>query len=207
MVRIVKKPAVRRQEIVAAARQLFLENGYENTSVQDVLTHLGIAKGTLYHYFQSKEELLEAVIQIAVAEAVEQLQRSIQTLPGSALEKIRLLAGTGYVNVENGEEFLKHLHQPGNMGMHTRILATSLLQQAPLFADLIRQGCAEGIFQTEHPLECAEFILAAIQLLTDPGVHSWTPAEMACGRQALPSIIEAQLKAPAGSFQILATDP
>ena len=54
MVRIVKKPEERRQEIVSASRSLFLAQGYERTTMQDVMLKLRIAKGTTYHYFSPK---------------------------------------------------------------------------------------------------------------------------------------------------------
>jgi len=203
MVRIVKKPAVRRQEIVEAALHLFQTQGYERTAVQDVMGHLGIAKGTIYHYFDSKEALLEAVIARVVDEDVERLQALMTTLSGNALDKIRILIAAGNAATKNQADLLGQLHRPANTGMHTRILAASLNRQAPLFAALIQQGRDEGLFQTEAPLECAEFILAAVQFLTDAGIHAWTKEDLARRRQALPALIEAVLKAPAGSFQFL----
>lgn len=203
MVRTVKKPAVRRQEIVDAALQLFQTKGYERASVRDVMERLGIAKGTIYHYFQSKEALLEAVIETSVDEDVDRLQVLMTKLDGNALERIRALVAAGNAATNHQADLLKQLHQPANTGMHTRILAASLIKQAPLFAALIQQGRHEGLFQTDAPLECAEFILAAVQFLTDAGIHAWTDADLARRRRALPALIEAVLKAPAGSFQFL----
>jgi AcrR family transcriptional regulator len=207
MVRIVKKPAERKQDIIAAARLLFEQNGYDQVSMQAVMDHLGIAKGTIYHYFQSKEELFEAVTQAIVSEEVEQLEQFLQTLTGSALEKIQALVSAGNARTRTQGALLHQLHQPANQGIHTRIAAISLVQQARLFETLIRQGCEEGVFNTPHPRECAEFILAATQFLTDPGFYPWSPAELARRRQALPALIEKQLNAPSGSFQFLAGTP
>jgi AcrR family transcriptional regulator len=58
MVRTVKKPDVRKAEILKAARHLFQTKDYESTTMQDVINALGIAKGTIYYYFKSKEDLL-----------------------------------------------------------------------------------------------------------------------------------------------------
>lgn len=202
MVRIVKKAEERRSEIVQAARQLFRAKGYEQTTTQDVMDHLGIAKGTIYHYFKSKEELLEAVIENIVDEGVQQQRTLMQGIQGNALEKLRALVTAGNMGANN-DEILEHLHQPGNMGMHIRLLAATLIKQVPLYEELIRQGCAEGIFQTDYPLECAEFILSAIQFLTDQGVYPWTQAELIRRAQAFPRLIEVQLNAAPGSFQFM----
>jgi AcrR family transcriptional regulator len=202
MTRIVKKAADRRLEIVETARQLFQENEYEKTTIQDVMDQLGIAKGTIYHYFQSKEQLLEAVIEKIVNDDIERKQELIKDLKGNAIENIRSLLETNTLAADNNE-ILEQLHQPGNVGMHTRLLAVTLLKQAPLYAELIRQGCAEGLFQTDYPLECAEFILTATQFLSDMGIYPWTQAELIRRLQAFPRLIEAQLKASHGSFQFM----
>jgi AcrR family transcriptional regulator len=202
MVRVVKKATERKSEIVQAARHLFQTKGYDKTTMQDVMDHLGIAKGTIYHYFKSKEELLEAIVENIVAENTEQMQILMNEINGNALEKVRMLIGASNM-AANNDEILEHLHQPGNTGMHIRLLAATLVKQAPVYATLIRQGCEEGIFQTDTPLECAEFILSAIQFLTDTGVYPWTQEQLMRRALAFPGLIEAQLKAAPGSFQFM----
>jgi AcrR family transcriptional regulator len=202
MVRIVKKAEERRSEILKTARHLFQTKEYDKTTMQDVMDLLGIAKGTIYHYFKSKEELLEAVIENIVDENIERMQLAIREMNGNALEKIRILIRLGSV-AANNSEVLGHLHQPGNTGMHTRLLSVALIKQAPLYGELIRQGCVEGTFQTDFPLECAEFILSAIQFLTDTGIYPWTQDDLVRRARAFPGLIEAQLKAEPGSFQFM----
>jgi hypothetical protein len=75
---------------------------------------------------------------------------------------------------------------------------------APLYASVIQQGCEEGIFQTEYPLECAEFLLSGVQFLTDIGMHPWSEADLIRRVIAFPTIVETQLQAPRGSFSFLA---
>jgi AcrR family transcriptional regulator len=202
MVRTVKKAEVRRQEILEAVKHLFQTKGFDETSMQDVMDHLEIAKGTIYHYFKSKEELLEAVVEYIVDEDIQQKRALMEKTSGTALERFRVLVQMGSM-AEQNDEVLGHLHKSGNMGMHIRLLAATLTKEAELYAELIRQGCEEGIFQTDAPLECAEFILSAVQFLTDVGVYPWTMEQLLRRAMAFPRLIEAQLKAPAGSFQFL----
>lgn len=61
--RVVKEAAVRRNEILDAAEQLFVTKGFDGTSTNDILEKVGIARGTLYYHFKSKEEILDAMIQ------------------------------------------------------------------------------------------------------------------------------------------------
>ena len=60
--RISKEHDVRRNEILDKAAGLFEERGYNNTTVNDILREVNIAKGTFYYYFKSKEEVLDAII-------------------------------------------------------------------------------------------------------------------------------------------------
>jgi hypothetical protein len=101
------------------------------------------------------------------------------------------------------KDLFDRLHKPGNEALHTRLLAATLLKLAPLYAELIRQGCEEGIFHTDAPLECAEFVLSAVQFLTDTGIYPWTEAELRRRIRAFPGLLEKMLQAPSGSFSFL----
>ncbi|MBI4652434.1 TetR/AcrR family transcriptional regulator [Candidatus Desantisbacteria bacterium] len=202
MTRIVKKPDKRRQEIIAAAREIFQKKDYKSTTMQDIMDTLGIAKGTIYHYFKSKEDLLEAIISNTVDQYIAKLKKVLDETEGSGLDKMRALIISGNVEQQH-KEILEHLHHPSNIGLHTRQLAVTLLRLAPLHATAIQQGCEEGIFKTEHPLESAEFLLAGIQFLTDTGFYPWRNEDLMRRAMAIPSLIEAQLNAPKGSFNFL----
>jgi len=206
MARIVKKPEERRKEIIDAARDFFRERGTENVTMQDLMDKLGIAKGTIYHYFASKEALLEAVVE----DLVDAEYRRKATLLSSercsglgALDKLRLLLTDTSMSEEN-ERILESLHHPENAQMHARELGQYLVKLAPLYAEVVSQGCGEGVLSTEYPLEAAEFILAAAQFLTDLGFYPWTSADVLRRIKAFPGLLEAQLRAPKGSFDFLA---
>ena len=123
MPRIVKKPTERRAEIIKTARELFLTRDYEKTTMQDFMDHLGIAKGTIYHYFKSKEELLEAVVEDIVNEHVEKMQILMRETKGNALQKIQVIVEAG--NKVANPSLLEKLHERGNEAMHTRLLVAT----------------------------------------------------------------------------------
>lgn len=205
MVRVVKKPEERKSEIIDVACQLFLSKGYDSTTMKDVMRHLGIAKGTIYHYFSSKEELLEAVIDSVAEGEMMRLKELLDNIEGTALDRLEhlILSGSNQDADDEHKELLDHLHQTSNAGMHIRLLAKVVTKQAPLYAELFRLGCKEGIFITDHPLECAEFLLSGIQFLTDMGIYPWTEDQIERRWIAFPKLIESQLGAPAGSFSFL----
>src|SRR5260221_161474 len=89
MARVVKAHAVRRNEILDVARRLVDTKGYEQMTIQDILDDLRISKGAFYHYFDSKQALLEAMIE-RMGEGVEQLVLAMVHDPAlPALKKLQ----------------------------------------------------------------------------------------------------------------------
>jgi AcrR family transcriptional regulator len=199
---LMTKSTNRKNEILKVARKLFLTRDYDKTTLVDIMDVLEIAKGTIYHYFESKEALFEAVIEDIVEENIKYMSTLVKNVPKNALEKIQLLITAGNISQEN-EKIIQQLHKPANEALHSRLLAATLMKQAPLYAEIIQQGCDEGIFKTETPLECAEFILSAIQFLTDMGIYPWAQEDLKRRVQAFPQLIEKLLQAPHGSFQFI----
>lgn len=201
MPRVVKKPFERKAEIIDAAHDLFQAKGYEKVTMQDVMNRLGIAKGTIYHYFRSKDELLEAVIEKTSEKLIAKMRTAVKQSKGNALEKMKALVKAG--RLEADSYVFDALHKKGNEALHTRLLVATLMRQAPIYAELIEQGCREGLFQTATPLECAELMLSGIQFLTDQGIHPWTEKTLQRRVLAFPKLIEQLLNAPEGSFSFL----
>ncbi|MEV6683595.1 helix-turn-helix domain-containing protein [Streptomyces erythrochromogenes] len=192
----------RRAEIVAAARRLFESRGYDDVTMNEVVADLAVAKGTVYHYFRSKEELLEAVVTDIVKQATERMRQVVEAADGGPVERLAALVSAGRVAGEN-EQVLHHLHRSQNAGMHTRLLAVAIELQAPLYAEVLREGTEAGAFQVDHPLEAAEFLLSGIQFLTDEGVAPWSPETLTRRARALPALAEQLLGAPEGSLAFL----
>jgi len=62
MIKIIMEHDERIKDIIKKAEKLFAKKGYDNTSVADIIEKVGIAKGTFYHYFKSKDELLDTIV-------------------------------------------------------------------------------------------------------------------------------------------------
>ncbi|GAB6097376.1 TetR/AcrR family transcriptional regulator [Desulfatiferula olefinivorans] len=205
MPRIVKKAEDRKKEIVKAARQLFLEKGQKNLTMQGLMTELNIAKGTIYHHFSSKEEILEAIVEDLVDEELEKKQAllsSPQVRGLDALEKLKRLV-TDDTLAEDNEAILEALHHHENAHMHAKQLGRYLIKLAPVFASVIEEGCKQGLFSTPCPLECAELMLAGVQFLTDQGFYPWEASDLERRMNAFPSLLESLLNAPCGAFDFL----
>jgi AcrR family transcriptional regulator len=205
MVRVVKKADERKKEIIKAARKLFSKRDYESTTMQAIIDELEIAKGTIYHHFGSKKELLEAVVEDLVDEHIRKKKRLLNSSEFrelSPLEKLRQFSTFDRL-VEDNRKILEELHSPGNIILHARQTGRYLTMLAPFYARVIQEGCDQGLFRTDHPLECAELLLAGIQFITDAGFYPWTEEQLSRRMKAIPSLVEAQLGAPEGSFNFL----
>ena len=84
------EPAVRRR-LVAAATRLFAEKGYENASVQEIVAAAGVTKGSMYHYFQAKDDLLYEIYHRVLAMQLDRLVR-LADGPGTAVDRLRAVA-------------------------------------------------------------------------------------------------------------------
>jgi len=84
-----RRKDARPSELTAAALELFVEKGFAATRLEDVATRAGVSKGTLYLYFDSKEELFKAVIQSAVIPAVVAGEQLVERFEGTASDLVR----------------------------------------------------------------------------------------------------------------------
>ncbi|MDP8203693.1 MAG: TetR/AcrR family transcriptional regulator [Candidatus Tenebribacter mawsonii] len=102
MARIVKKAAERRSEILQKAQELFYKYGYTKTSVNMVIEALGISKGAFYHYFKSKEEMLDCLSDRLMQSIISKIESAINSTNLNAIEKLNIMyKESGNYKVEN----------------------------------------------------------------------------------------------------------
>ncbi|MCB1069589.1 MAG: TetR/AcrR family transcriptional regulator [Verrucomicrobia bacterium] len=205
MSRIVKKPEERRREILNAAREMFRTLDYDHSTMNHLMDKLGVAKGTIYHYFRSKEDLLEAVVADMIEHDLAHKQalmekREFKVM--NAIDQFRTLLAANTLAQDN-DGVLDALHRPGNTVLHAQQLGQYLNRLCPLFAQVIQKGVADGDFTCPCPLEAAELLLGGIQFLTDVGFFPWNEKDIARRQAAIPVLVESQLGAPKGSFSFL----
>jgi AcrR family transcriptional regulator len=203
MTRIVKKPEERKTEILDAAEKLFHTKGYEATTISDIIAKAGIARGTVYYYFKSKDEIMDAVIERSIVNQIESLMPIVNKQNLDAVAKIKqIITENSKMNLAN-QDMLDYLHQPQNVTMHQKSLVQGVRKSAPVIAQIIQQGVDEGQFKTEYPLELAEIILVGISFLFDPSIFPRSRAEYLTRMRALADVFETTLRADQGSFDFL----
>ncbi|WP_300957724.1 TetR/AcrR family transcriptional regulator, partial [Faecalibaculum rodentium] len=149
----------RRSEILDAAEKLFGTKGYDATSTGDILRELGIARGTLYYHFKSKEDILDAMIdrltQALAARAAGVLDR--KDIP--VLQRLTLMMQSLQVNNALGHEIMSQVHKPQNALMHQKMQERMLTAVVPLVTSLLQEAREEGLCQTRYPEEVTEMTL------------------------------------------------
>lgn len=157
--RTVKPAEERRSEILDVAEQLFATKGFDNTSTNDIINAIGIARGTLYHHFKSKEDILDAVIN-RITEALMRQAEAIAVDKSIPLLE-RLTKTIMSLNVESqiGDEVKLQVHKPQNALLHQKMHRQLIDGVVPIVAALIDEGCRDGIFNTPYPTEAVEMVM------------------------------------------------
>lgn len=189
----------KRDLILDTMQELLMEQKGASCSVRDIAERAGIAKGGLYYYFKSKEEVFDALVERTYQKIIEDCQNIIPMQGVNAAEKLKLL----YVQYRSSivsSELDSYLHTPQNAWIHQKSLASILTNLSVIIAQIIEQGNEEGIFHCEYPLELSEMLLSAFCFLLDPGIFQWTPEQMKRKLMMLTSVLEKGLGLPANSI-------
>jgi AcrR family transcriptional regulator len=151
--------AARRREILDAALQLMHDKGYEQMTIQDVLTQLQMSKGALYHYFDSKKALLDGIVESMGESGSAALGAVVENPDLGAIEKLHAYfqMSTAWKS-EHATEVtttMRLWRHENNALLRQKISQESMRSTTPSLEAIIRQGRQEGVFDTEHPREAA----------------------------------------------------
>ena len=202
--RILKEPEVRKNEILDAAEKLFVSRGYEKATVNDILVSAGIAKGTFYYYFKSKEKVLDAIIRRRIDDGLERAKAIAANPKLSPVHKIIMAIMSQQPQNETEEEFIPVLHEPLNALFHQKVLTDCVIRLTPIYTDIIKDGIEKVVFITAFPKESVEILLTTGLIMFDNDYFPWSKEEQAARAPAFLCAMERILGAKAGSFAELA---
>lgn len=145
--------------ILDTAQELFMEQGFDQTSISQILEATQIARGTLYYYFSSKEEIMDAIIERTIERAFTASQAFADNRELTIIERLVGSMAALNLNHQEGKEVLLHLNQPQNALLHEKTNQI-LLERAPqILLPIIQDGIAAGDMRTDYPYESLEMIL------------------------------------------------
>ena len=167
MTRVVKEPEERRSELIDTAEALFIAKGYDRTAVDDIVKKAKVAKGTFYHYFKSKNEILDAILDRYIKEIKQFIEETASIDGIDAVEKMWRISTFMVEYSRDHTKILDYVHEEKNANLHLKVEQKSLPMLIPPFAEIIKQGVQQGLFNTKHPMEAALAIMATSNAVLD----------------------------------------
>lgn len=145
------KKEMRKQELIKVAYEMFTSKGYENTSVDEIIAKAGIAKGTYYYHFESKEAILEEVVQMIIDEGVKNAKMVIDSDLGIEEKLVNsilaLRANPHELSLQNT------INLPENIVLHKKINDRLINEAVPIIAKIVEDAKEKGIFNCDDNIE------------------------------------------------------
>lgn len=165
--------------ILETGMRLFLEKGYDQTSIQDIMAAAGLSKGAVYHHFKSKEQIFEAVMERHTAYMMALLHDLMETTeaPNGRERVLHILERlTGDSGARKPDPMIQsHAHSDPQFLLAA--LEGAVKSDAPIIAGLLEEGIRDGSITTEYPRECAEVLLLLINFWAGSLMLRWNGAE------------------------------
>ena len=171
MTRTAKEFTVRRNEILDVAQRLVYSEGYEQMTIQDVLDNLQISKGAFYHYFRSKQDLLDAMVEHMIEAGENLILPIIQDPNLNAMEKLQRYFDT-VARWKNAQRaylvtIMRVWYADHNAIVRQKMTAAAIQRISPLFIQIIHQGIREGFFAPNYPDQVSEVVMSLVQSMGD----------------------------------------
>ena len=158
----------KKDQILDTSLQLFMKKGFDATSISDILSQLDIARGTLYYHFESKEAIMDAIIERLLNQVLEKIEKLMTNDSLSQAEKFMgFFASINLTQLTGDEEIVDYFNQPQNALFHEKSNRLLIKKLSPVLAQIISEGMESGLFDTPYPAETAELILVGITGFVD----------------------------------------
>ena len=182
--RIVKEAQERRNEILDVAEHLFMKKGFDGTSTNDILQAVGIARGTLYYHFKSKEDIMDALIDRMSENLLKKARISADDRAISVHERLISVIMAIKLKETDDNEFMEHIHKPQNALMHQKIQKTMISGITPILTDVVQDGIQQGLFHTLYAYEAVEMMVVYLNTIFDNDLFELTEEETGIKMQA-----------------------
>lgn len=193
----------KKEQILDVSLSLFLEKGYDNTSISDILSNLDIARGTLYYHFESKEAIMDEIIERSIKSVIEEAKGIVFRKGMTVQEKMfTLFSSTSMKRLSGRELMIDYLNQPQNALLHEKINRSFIQKIVPILGDIIKEGVEEGTFINAYPYDSAEIILVMITGFMDVHYENMDEKDIKRRTESLLYNMERMLGVKEGSFDM-----
>lgn len=192
----------KRELIYNSLEELMGTVPYAEISVDAIAQKAGVGKGSVYYYFESKEEILNNVIERSYRRAIREYLETINNIP-TALERIKLLFKSvirrDFSDSKRNLIITLHLHD--DLVLHNKLKSIAVQELAPILTLLLEQGVEEGSFVVEYPRESAEIIVSVLTVFFDDNLREKNSLRRKL--KIFADVLETCLHTPRGSFDFL----
>lgn len=203
MARSPQDPQIRITEILDTAETLFYERGYHQTMISDIVKKIGVAQGTFYYYFSSKEDIVEALINRHLSTFRGKIDKVANSDLLNSSHKIELMANIMFSTIHYKQGLLlEFLYNDQHMHLMDKLFRQAKKMLAPYLVDVIEKGNRESTFNVTYPKEAINYILAIIQCYAE-AIYEKEATEVLVRQESLVKrLIENILGLPEGALQI-----
>lgn len=156
-----------RDKILDAAEELFITKGFDHTSTNDIMKKAGIARGTLYNHFKSKEDVLDGMTERMTGRMLEKAAKIIEDKELPILTRMTGAIIALNADTELGNEVMEQMHRPQNALLHQKVQEQLIGGIVPLLDNLIEEGKKEALFHTEYGTEAVEMLMLYANVVFD----------------------------------------
>jgi AcrR family transcriptional regulator len=166
-----KDPETRTKELLLAAEHVFSQTGYENSTVEAITKQAGVAKGTFYLYFDSKDDLLVQLASYRAEQLFETLHQEVGALQAPAPRKLAAFHQRSFQwkisTWGMTGDYLHALSRDESISLRYHLNHSFVENLTPLIASIIKQGVDEGSFEVTDPELAGEIILILVVGLSE----------------------------------------
>jgi len=160
MKRIAKDPEERRKELIDTAEKLFLTNGYDQTAVSDIVKEVNLSQGAFYYYFESKEDVLVAILEKNITVMESALRQTADRTDLDEAVKLNAMFNQFISVTVSGKKIHNYIHQKMNATLHKKLIKIRLSARiAQIMAEVISKGMEKGRFNVARPLETSYLLI------------------------------------------------
>ncbi|HBF50938.1 MAG TPA: TetR family transcriptional regulator [Massilia sp.] len=175
-----RRKDARPQELLAAAIELFVERGFAATRLEDVARRAGVSKGTLYLYFENKEELFKAVVRTSIVPVIGEAESSVAEFDGHSAELLRkvMLDWWDRIGVNKVSGIVKLvMAESNNFPELAKFYQDEVINRGTrMISSMLERGIARGEFRAINVTQTTQVLMAPMLMLVT-WKHSVGPCE------------------------------
>lgn len=154
----------KKKELIKLSLELFMEKGYEKTTITEIMRAAQISKGGMYHYFASKEEILDAVITYGLQQPIKQLEKNLAKLP---IEE-KLIYFIRFNDFNSFTQKLLHYQEENSSSIvGYRIREKNIELCAPLLTKIFEEGITFGLYKCCCPNAMADIFMLLTKAIAE----------------------------------------